>query len=212
MSASHIPTDHEIETYSGRFVDVSDPSDTCIVLEDIAHALGNICRFGGHCKTFYSVAEHAVFVSKRLERMGETRYVQYAGLHHDDSEAFLGDIPRPIKPLLGNAYKRMTDKVDMAISRMLYQYGPPWVNPESFHLEEVKVADTWALMVEARHLLPSEGRMWMLGAQGAQAWDLEVQPTRIVTPDYWLGGVDPGTAAKLFLARHRELTEERTGS
>jgi uncharacterized protein len=199
-----IPTSHEIETYSGGFLDVSNPRVEDIALEDIAHALSNICRYGGHCKTFYSVAEHAVFVSKRLERQGEPRHVQLAGLHHDDSEYALSDIPRPLKPLLGKAYERLTDRMDAAICKALG--GPPWLRPEDFHAPQIKAADTWALMVEARHLLPSEGRLWFQNERAAADWDLTVQPSRIVIPDYWYGGFTPDNAEKAFIARHKELT------
>jgi hypothetical protein len=61
-------------------------------------------------------------------------------------------------------------------------------------------------MVEARHLLPSEGRLWFKGAQGAVQWGLPALPGRIVTPDYWHGGLIPTEAEQLFIQRHRELT------
>lgn len=202
---THVPTAHEIETFSGRFVDISDPRSENIYLEDIAHALANICRYGGHCATFYSVAEHAVFVSKRLERKGYSRETQLYGLHHDDAEAFLGDIPRPIKPLLGRIYKAMTYAMDRAICDALEVPYDDFVL-DGFHTNEVKNADNWALFVEARYLLPSQGKHWWEGDQGAAAWGLDPQPTRIVTPDYWLGGVKPDAAERLFLTRHKELT------
>jgi hypothetical protein len=68
--------------------------------------------------------------------------------------------------------------------------------PEAFHGEEVKAADDWSLFVEARHLLPSQGKGWIL------------QPTesRVIIPDYYLNGIEPKAASKLYLARHRELT------
>lgn len=203
---SHIPTAHEIETASGKYIDVSNPRVEGIVLEDIAHALSNICRYGGHCRTFYSVAEHAVFVSKRLERKGLNRNIQIAGLHHDDAEAFLGDIPRPMKPLLGGAYARMTFKMDRTIAAALElpRAAHWWLSP--IH-PAVKDADNWALFVEARHLLPSEGRHWWDGEQGADTWNIGDMPTRIVTPDYWYGGLPPKQAAAAFIKRHKELID-----
>jgi hypothetical protein len=202
---AYIPGAHEIETFTGRFVDTRNPSVESIVLEDIAHALANICRYGGHCQRFYSVAEHAVFVSRRLERQGFPRWMQLAGLHHDDAEAYLGDIPRPLKPLLGKAYKTLTDRMDVAIvdGLKLHAYG---VRTPTFHFSEVKTADSWSLFVEARALLPSKGAGWWDGAQGANTWELEAMPSRIVTPDYFLGGVEPSVAESLFLERHKELT------
>ena len=57
----HTPTKHEVETFSGLYVDTKSPKPETIRLEDVAHALANTCRYGGHCLRFYSVAEHAVF-------------------------------------------------------------------------------------------------------------------------------------------------------
>lgn len=198
----HIPSDHEIETVSGNFVDVSKPDPATIDIHDIAHALAATCRYGGHSKVFYSVAEHAVFVSKRLERQGHKRLVQLAGLHHDDAEAYLGDIPRPFKPLLGRSYERMSDRMDAAIVEALEL---PF-DSSAFHSSYVKSADNWSLLVEARYLLPSQGKGWQEGQQGSNSWGLDDQPSRIVTPDYWHGGLTPSIASGMFLARHAELT------
>ena len=191
-----------IETFSGTVMDVANPAPEMIKLDDIAHSLGNICRYGGHCRVFYSVAQHAVFCSKRLERQGASRAVQLAALHHDDAEAYLGDIPRPMKPLLGAVYSDMTKRVDEAIAYGLglHEYG---VTSADFKRPEVKAADNWALLVEARHLLPSQGRDW---GGAAEHWDLEAGQSRIVTPDYWREDVSPAEAAEMFLTRHKELT------
>jgi 5'-deoxynucleotidase YfbR-like HD superfamily hydrolase len=201
----HIPTAHEVETYSGLYVNTERPDPGTINLQDIAHALSQTCRYGGHCRTFYSVAEHAVFVSRRLEAKGFPRWLQLAGLHHDDAEAYLGDIPRPMKPLLGKAYERLTNRMDTAIvdGLKLHEYD---VRTPTFHFSEIKDADNFALFVEARHLLPSKGLHWFKGDQGADTWGLGNQPKRIVTPSYWCGGLPPIRAASMFTSRHRELT------
>lgn len=191
-----LPKPHEIETFSGRFVDTKQPDPESIILEDIAHALSNICRYGGHCGRFYSVAEHSVFVSRRLERKGYGKAMCLAALHHDDAEAYLGDVPRPLKPLLGARYRELTDRMDAAIVQGL---SMPFT-PEAFHAEPVKQADNWALFVEAEHLLPSEGGEFL-------RVDDADQPERIVVPDYWLDGLSPVEAEGLFLSRHWELTE-----
>lgn len=197
----HVPTNHEVETFTGRYVDTSNPRPESIALEDIAHSLAATCRYGGHCSDFYSVAEHAVFCSRRAERLGLSRRAQSKCLHHDDSEAYLGDIPRPLKPLLGAVYGELSDRMDEAICAGL---GLGFEAHE-FHDPRVKSIDTWALLVEARFLLPSQGKGWYLGEQGAHAWGLEEQPSRIVVPDYWLGGLTPRRAEQLYLNRHKEL-------
>jgi hypothetical protein len=189
-----------VETFTGRFVDTRVPNADTITIEDIAHALSQICRYGGHCQTFYSVAEHAVFVSKRLERRGHGPLRQIGGLHHDDSEAYLGDIPRPLKPLLGAGYARLTERMDKAIIKAL---DLPFTS-YMFHDDEVKAADNWALLVEAKYLLPSKGVNWTAAQE--EAWGLP-ERGRIVTPDYWRGGLLPAEAERLYLARHTELQE-----
>lgn len=204
MSSPRIPSAHEVETFSGQYVDTRRPRPETIKLVDIAHALGNLCRYGGHCQEFYPVAQHAVFVSRRVERRGGSLLDQLAALHHDDSEAYLMDIPRPMKPLLGKVYKQLTLRMDLAIIAALGL--PDWNAPE-VHVR-VKDADNWALFVEAKHLLPSQGRHWWEGGQAADSWGLPPQPSRIVTPDYWLGGLPPKEAKMLYLARHAELTQE----
>ena len=194
----HRPTANEVETFTGLFVDTKNPRPETICIEDIAHSLANICRYGGHCSQFYSVAEHSVFVSKRLERRGHGSVRQLGGLLHDASESYLGDIPRPLKPLLGAGYKRLTEKMDAAIAEAL------GVNVSIFHDDEIKSADNWSLLVEAGFLLPSRGVNW--AGSDLDAWAMHDAPSRIIVPDYWLGGVAPVNAEQLFLDRYKELT------
>jgi hypothetical protein len=194
----YTPTKHEVETFSGQYLDVQNPDPDKINLEDIAHALGNICRYGGHSRTFYSVAEHSVFVCERVCRQGWSKNLQLAALHHDDAEAYLGDIPRPLKPLLGGEYARLTRKMDRAIVIGLQL---PFLS-EEFHHSAISNADDWSVFVEARDLLPSEGRGWT----GHPDKDTEI-PSRIVIPDYYRGGISPAAAADLFLERHYSLIE-----
>lgn len=195
LNRTAVSGDFAIETFGGAFVDTHRPDPSSISLEDIAHALAQTCRFGGHCQRFYSVAEHAVFVSRRLERQTRDMAVVLAGLHHDDAEAYLGDIPRPMKPLLGDAYEALSDSMDDAIVQGLRL---PFAS-ELLHCETVKGADTWALFVEARHLLPSRGQAWNGAAYG---WDAL---GAIVTPSYWRGGISPEEAKTRYLSRHAEI-------
>lgn len=90
-----------IRTFTGRYIDVFDPKPEMIDILDIAHALSNLCRFGGHVPKFYSVAEHAVLCSHLIEPDEA-----YDTLMHDATEAFLVDVPRPIKNHLAN-YKEL---------------------------------------------------------------------------------------------------------
>lgn len=82
-----------IQVYSGGRFWPLDPRPEEITLDDIAHALSHQCRFSGHTEFHYSVAQHSVLVSDYCDE-------PLAGLMHDSSEAFLVDIPRPIKPAI----------------------------------------------------------------------------------------------------------------
>lgn len=99
-----------MQTYTGLIFHPLDPDPNTISITDIASALSKLCRFGGHCERFYSVAEHCVHVA----RMSPTN--KLTALLHDASEAYLVDIPRPIKPQLTN-YKAIEDNLMVAISK-----------------------------------------------------------------------------------------------
>jgi len=82
-----------IETYTGGRFRPFDPRPADVRLTDIAAGLAHICRYGGHCRQFYSVAQHSLLVSREFD---DPR-LQLLALLHDAGEAYLGDIPRPVK-------------------------------------------------------------------------------------------------------------------
>jgi uncharacterized protein len=86
----------KLQTYTGRVVDPFDLRPEHVDVRDVAHALSMKCRYGGHCGSFYSVAQHAVLLSFAVEKV-EPQHALWA-LHHDDVEAYLCDVPRPLKP------------------------------------------------------------------------------------------------------------------
>ncbi len=81
-----------IETFTGIMIDPFNPKEGQIVIEDIAHALSNICRFGGHSNSYYSVAQHSYECSLLVSKEHAL-----SALLHDAVEAYLMDIPTPIK-------------------------------------------------------------------------------------------------------------------
>lgn len=84
-----------IQTYRGGQFWPLDPRALEIDVFTIAHALAHLCRFGGHCLRFYSVAEHCVLLSRAVPPEHAL-----AALLHDAAEAYLVDVPRPIKRML----------------------------------------------------------------------------------------------------------------
>lgn len=88
------------QTYSGKKFDYSDVEAYTPTVEEVAHSLSNTCRYNGHCKGYYSVAEHAARCALLAFRLGLSPAVQFAALHHDDDEAYSGDVIRPLKKML----------------------------------------------------------------------------------------------------------------
>ena len=87
-----------ILTNSKKRFDFNDIKTQDISILDIAHSLSMQCRFNGHCKTFYSVAEHSLFMSNLLSEIeGNTKELQLFALLHDAAECYIGDMPRPLK-------------------------------------------------------------------------------------------------------------------
>jgi hypothetical protein len=148
-----------------------DPRPDEVEVEDIAHALSLLCRFGGHCLRFYSVAEHSVL----LARAAKPEHRLWA-LLHDASEAYLVDVPRPIKRFLGG-YSEAEDKIMRAVCQ---RFGMPDQMPA-----EVKDLDTRILTDERQQNM----------APAPQPWSTDADPVG-VTLEYW----PPERAKQEFLA------------
>jgi 5'-deoxynucleotidase YfbR-like HD superfamily hydrolase len=170
----------DILTVGGTYFNFIEPHLSIITIEDIAHGLGNVCRFAGHTKEFYSVAQHSYHVSFLVEP-------EYAlqGLMHDAHEAFIGDCPSPLKRLLPD-YVALEHRVEDAV---LAQFGLT----RPLH-PSVKVADLIMLATEQRDLLPAHDDEWGLIR--------DVQPL-VKTIEPW----PPRAATLVFLQRFRELTK-----
>lgn len=101
-----------IRTFTGVYVNVFEPDINTINIYDIAHALAFQGRFTGHLPRFYSVAQHSIMCSKRVE----PKYKLQA-LMHDASEAYLTDMPSPIKNRMPQ-YREVEDKLMGVISEI----------------------------------------------------------------------------------------------
>src|SRR3954471_14156782 len=106
-----------LQTVSGRFVNPFDPDPDQLDIADIARALANVCRFGGHCRAFYSVAQHSVIVSRLVEERGGDAEEAFAALMPNPTEAYRGDMPHPLKhrSALGAAFREAEDDLERAI-------------------------------------------------------------------------------------------------
>lgn len=100
-----------INTYSGKQVDIEDPKAESIDIEDIAHALSFICRGCGNTNIFFPVARHCVYCAKEAKARGASDIVVLACLLHDASEAYMMDIPKPIKDNLLPQYRVYEDRL-----------------------------------------------------------------------------------------------------
>lgn len=128
-----------IRTVTGHYVNVFDPDPATICIEDIAHALSHQCRFGGHLPQFYSVAQHSIFCADLASDDHKL-----AALMHDASEAYLLDIPRPVKLKLSN-YKEIEDGL-MKLIAAKYGFEYP------FHAN-IKEVDEKMLRIEWNTLM-----------------------------------------------------------
>ncbi len=123
-----------IRTYSGHYFDVFDPNPEHIEIEDIAHSLSLLCRFGGHIKSFYSVAEHSIWVCNKVSKTHAL-----TALLHDASEAYLIDLPKPIKDEISQYLEVENNLMKVIAKKFGFQYPFP---------EEVKIYDKAALEFE----------------------------------------------------------------
>lgn len=186
-----------IETASGQRYDFRNPDPDTVTLEDIAHALSNVCRFAGHVRRFTSVAEHSVLVSRIVEARQGGGYWPAAALLHDGHEAYVWDAPSPVKPLLGDVFKELGNIADKVIAEKFLQPLLDDTPDEGkadytdFKQPNIKAADRLALVVEGRALL------------SVGPTDDEWEPLPVGVP--WAGGMAPEDAKRLFLDRAKEL-------
>lgn len=129
-----------IITYTQRLINPLAPDPSMITIADIAHSLSMVCRFNGHVENFYSVAEHCVHVCDLLP-------VEHslAGLLHDASEAYICDLPSPIKSSPTLAGYRIAEDNMMRIIAAEYGFEYPLA-------PEVVAMDEALLHAELEHL------------------------------------------------------------
>lgn len=174
-----------IQTFTGRVFWPLDPRPDEVAIEDIAHSLAMQCRYAGHCRRFYSVAEHCVHVSRRVPPADALW-----GLLHDASEAYLVDLPRPVKMSIPQ-YRVIEAGVLRCIAAR-FRLGMP--EPES-----VVRCDKAIVHDERAQLMAPMKRADV-------AWRWGGEPLNVV-----IRGWTPATAERNFLGRFHQLMRLRDG-
>lgn len=172
-----------IQTFSGGRFYYREPLLEEIRIEDIAHAIAHNCRYNGHTRDFYSVAEHCILGSYMVPEEDALAF-----LLHDANEAYLTDIPSPMKAYLmehgvaGNILKELEARYDELIYR---RFGLPWPMPAT-----VKEADLRMLKTEVEQIMsdPADYRIT----------DIKPYPLRIEC-------LKPAEAEAVYLDRFHEL-------
>ncbi len=193
-----------MQTYTGDAVFFNAPDPRHINIEDIAHALSNMCRFHGHCTKFYSVAEHLCRTYKLAcleveegivpgvgqrgtdhpgDYITETDFVTQA-FCHDFHEAYLGDVSRPLKIMHPEIFKPYEQTFDLAIAAKFGFTYP-------LH-KRIKHYDNVMLATEKRDLMVVEPLPWAelpapdleiikpLSPRRAKAWFMEIVKEELI--------------------------------
>lgn len=157
LDADALSTDEHVNavgwmrTFSGRRVTPLDLKPEMVEITDIAHALSRIGRFGGHAAGFISVAGHSISVMAMVAKHTDDPRMMLTALLHDASEAYIGDIVRPIKkhPLLADILHDAEERVHAVVAQVFGTYYP--------HPELVVRADDERLAWEMENIRDLDG-------------------------------------------------------
>jgi 5'-deoxynucleotidase YfbR-like HD superfamily hydrolase len=168
-------------------LDLANPEAITFDLEDIAHNLARVCRFGGAVDEYYSVASHSVYVAREVEREGGSLARVRGALLHDATEAYLGDMVSGLKRMMPE-YRALENRYSYCVeSQFNVAYRGDLV---------IKDADLRARLSEIRDLFTERPypRELLLGGEG----DRIAFATPVVS-------VPPDAAEWDFLAMARRL-------
>lgn len=174
-----------IETYTGRAFYPLNPSEDVISVIDIAHALSNQCRYSGHVEKFYSTAQHCCILADYVANVSKGSPLDCLQiLMHDSAEAYLVDIPRPVKQFMP-MYRKWDRDITMCVRSWLGLYGVPIPDWQD-------ILDSAIVNDEREHLMCDSGLEWN---HAVRALGVEIN-------DAWL----PPVAEQQFLMRYAQYS------
>lgn len=133
------------QTYTGRLIDFTSIQPEDIDIRDIAHGLAHITRFGGQAQNHITVGEHSLTVASLVPPP-----YKLTALLHDAAEAYLGDIPKPLKNLLPDYVQIESCLMKIIAGKFGFEYPVPAI---------VKAADKEAIRREwAENVLGSRDK------------------------------------------------------
>ena len=152
-----------IQTYTGLTFDLQNPTPEMVDVEDIAHALSMLCRFTGHTKEFYSVAQHSVLCALKAPA-----HLSMQALLHDAHEAYVGDLNSPLKSIIGTRYSNLSSSIQRVIDTKFNAEH----DRESQHV--IRNIDLRMLITEANALLAPRSTPWSIKVDPYD--DLNIEP------------------------------------
>jgi uncharacterized protein len=173
-----------IKVAAGHYVDLVHPDPDSIEIKSIASALSKVCRFGGHCPQFYSVAEHSIHATALACSEGYTGDALLAVFLHDAAEAYIGDMVKPLKVTMPQ-YGEAEQRIEAAIQAAFGVDFTKW-------MDVIKRFDRAMLKAEKVTMWPEDTEKW--------AGFSEIED-RVVKFQFW----EPSQAEMQFLAMARTL-------
>lgn len=203
-----------IMTFSGRVFFPLNPQPADIVIEDIARPLAHTCRWGGQCLQYYSVAQHAVICSHVFDKLCAASGVVPAPmdrlymLHHDSQEAYLGDVPAPIKRMLHFLWKSEQsdmlfeeyNRAELGVARAVMagltgDNRAPFIKSRLMHEVDMRVCRTELEQLMDVETFRQRYPDIIIGLDAYEPLPLDIIPAA------------PDDAYTMFMARHHELID-----
>lgn len=155
-----------IRTFTGGVFHPLEPKEDEVNIFDIAHALSQMCRFNGHTREFYSVAQHSVLVAEQYIKEGYTPKEAIGALLHDADEAYMMDLATPIKygAKFGKEFKEISARINRKIMR--------WAGARDRY-------DEYATKIIDKRMLATEQSQLMVNAEydvSYQLFDIKIEP------------------------------------